>query len=223
MKNELSLFYDEYPSDLLQPDQKKNTFFGSLIYHKGIDENSMGDDKDADRYLNDPDLQSVSVCIERTEVLKDFLNHKLVSYRGAKIKSIYNTRNFVWCSVFSICFHLLYKSVYKNPPNITVFYDPKSLNKDLKQEFTTYFQGAFIDQIRQITNQSIPSVNIRIGDGKKEMIGIRIADRKVRRSYDSYSNLHASKNDVKNITENIDAILRNLSERGSFSDRYENL
>jgi hypothetical protein len=222
--NELCLFYDEYPSDLLQPDRKKNMFFGSLIHHKGIDENSIGGDKDIEKYLNDPYLQSVSVCIERTEVLRDFLNLKFVSYRGSQIKSIYNTRNFIWCSVFSLCFHLLYKSIYKDPPNTTVFYDPKSLNKDLKQEFTNYFQATpFIDQVRQITNQRVPSANIRISDGNKEMIGIRIADRTVRGNYDSYPDLRSSKNHVKNITHSMDAILKNLLEKGSFSNAYENL
>ena len=70
LKNELVLFYDEYPSDLLQPGRNKNAFFGTLISHKAIDENSMGGDEILRKFLEDPDLLSVSVCIEKTGILE---------------------------------------------------------------------------------------------------------------------------------------------------------
>lgn len=222
MKNKVSLFYDEYPSDLLQPDDKNNIFIGSLIYHKRVDENITFTNKNTfDKYLTDPDLQSFAVCIEKTDILREFLKYKLVHYEGNTTKSLYNTRNFLWCSMLSLCFHMLYTSFFKNPPDFSIFYDPKSLNKDLKQECINYFQEEFINHIRKMTNQNIPSANIQIKEGKKEMIGIRIADKKVRNYYDSYLNLQKNNRDVKNITENIEAILINLKEKGNLSNSYE--
>lgn len=216
MKNEVSLFYDEYPSDLLQPDDMKGVFFGILIYHEKIDENTHS--YDFDKYLTDPDLQSISVCVEKTDVVKNFLSCKFVDYEGKKTKSRYNTRNFLWCSVFSLCFHTLYKKSFsKSSLNFSIFYDPKSLNRDIKQEFINYLQNEFVNHVRKMTNQNIPSANIQIQEGKKEMIGIRIADKKVRNCYNSYQNLQGNNPDIKNITENIDAILKNLLKKGHFS------
>jgi hypothetical protein len=223
LRNELVLFYDEYPSDLLQPDRNKNAFFGTLISHKAIDENSMGGDEILRKFLEDPDLLSVSVCIEKTGILKNFLKHKFVGYEGGNGKSIYNTRNFVWCSVFSMCFGLLYKSVHENPPIIRILYDPKSLNESLKYEFTTYFEKDFIEQIRQITRKYVPSSLIQIANGNKKMLGVQIADRKVRDNYRKYPDLRQNGYGVKNITENVDAILINLIEKGLFSDEYDKL
>lgn len=223
MKNKLTLFYDEYPSDLLQPDDKNKIFFGGLIYHKNIDENLTFTDRNIfDKYLTDPDLQCIAVCVEKTDILRDFLKCKFISYTGKKTKSTYNTRNFLWCSVFSLSFHMLYKSLFKNPPDFNVIYDPKSLNKDLKKEFINYFQEEIINHIKEMTNRDIPSSSIQIIEGEKEMMGIGIADNKVRNYCNSYYKLQ-NNHDVKNITKNIDAILMNLKENGKFSNSYEDL
>jgi len=125
--------------------------------------------------------------------------------------------------VLSICFHVLYKSFYHNPLNYDVFYDPKSLNKDLRQEVESYFREELVNQVSAMINRKIPPAGIKVKEGSKRMIGIRIADKKARNYYDSYSNLQKNNPEVKNITKSLDDILKNLLKKGSFSDIYYNL
>jgi len=82
-----------------------------------------------------------------------------------------------------MCFGLWYKSVHENPPIIRILYDPKSLNGNLKHEFTTYIEKDFIEQIRQITSKYVSSSGIQIANGNKKMLGVQIADTKVRDNY----------------------------------------
>ena len=77
MNNVLSVFYDEFPSDLEQPKAIKKIFFGTLICHENINENLfVNDENNFKKYLDDPDLRSVSVFIEKTNIIKEFLKNK---------------------------------------------------------------------------------------------------------------------------------------------------
>ena len=219
MNNVLSVFYDEFPSDLEQPKAIKKIFFGTLIWHENINENLfVNDENNFKKYLDDPGLRSVSVFIEKTNIIKEFLKNKFGSYKSINTNktTTYNTCNFVWASVLSICFSYLYMLFREKPPDFNVFFDPKSLKNDFKQEIITYLQKELVNQISVITNKNIPLSNINIKEGRKEMIGIKIADAKARKNFNSYPEIHKH-----NITEGIEAILKNFLEKGCFFDSYE--
>jgi len=117
-----------------------------------------------------------------------------------------------------MCIAFLYKKHLNTKLDFEIHYDPKSLNKNLKQDISNYFQESFINQVETIINQKLEPIKVKIHEGKKEMIGIKIADTIVRKCYKNKNN-----GNVIDITKNIDAILNNLLEKGEYSNNYNTL
>lgn len=213
------LFYDEYPSDLHQHKSSSGIISGTFIYHNGIDNNLLFEEDLLKQLMLDNELRSCSVYIEKTESISKFLKSRFIKYKSKKTKeeSIYNTSDFIWCSLCSYCFATLYKELLNKPLTISIYYDPKSLNKKLKREFYLFLQQELILMIKKILKKNIPTPQIDILEGTKEMMGIKIADKKAREHYEAFNG------DDGNITKIIEPIVNKLLEVGNISDDRKKL
>ncbi len=222
MKN-IALFYDEFPSDFHQPCDKFGIMVGTFIYHKGINDGILFNKHKHlfTRYIQSNELKSVSVSVKKTESISEFLKFKLVKYRSKRTESvsIYNTSNFLWCSICSLCFSILFKEFLNDPPNFSIYYDPKDLSKNLKSEFYYFLQDGFIHKIKKILNENIPSPQINIFEGTKKMVGIKIADKNVREKYKDLKTGNA--NHIEDLTKIIELTINKLLKVGDFSNNHK--
>lgn len=173
MQKELNLYIDESPADLHQkkifcmavvdaPDSLG--FIGALLMRICPFW--------ALRYLKPRIYVGHIDAQKKPEILSYLENGKFFSQ--AKITGV----NMLWSTVLIYSFFGFIRCFYNynQPPPINIFHDPKSMRKDHRENTYNFLKVEIPKWFEKFTDEKVKPVLLKIEEGKKKSVGIKMAD-----------------------------------------------